>query len=79
MPRHTFSLPEETIKRVERAREDGESLSATVARLLEAGADVAEGLQVPSYVGIARGGPRDLALNDEKYLAEIFDEADPYD
>ena len=51
---------------------EGESFSATVARLIEQGAR-AEGEQdPPRYVGSGEG-PRDLGIKLEKYLREALE------
>jgi hypothetical protein len=76
MPRRTISISQATIDRVESIRREDESFSAAVARLIEAGGDVAEGLTVPSYVGIASGAPSDLSSRDEQILTEIFSSPD---
>ena len=55
---------------------EGESFSAAVARLLDEGARAGEERPVPSYVGIAEGGPGDLGLNFEKYLDEVLGAVD---
>lgn len=72
MARRTVYLPE-SVERLAResARED-ESFSATVARLIEAGARAGDAPRMPSYVGSGQG-PEDLGLNSEKYLKEIFE------
>jgi hypothetical protein len=73
MARHTIYLPEsvETLAR-DNARE-GESFSATVARLIEAGVREEGGLDMPSYIGSGEG-PEDLGLNAEKYLRESLND-----
>jgi hypothetical protein len=73
MARRTIYLPESVEKLArENARED-ESFSATVARLIEAGARVAGTNDFPDWMG-AGEGPEDLGLNHEKYLREIFED-----
>lgn len=69
MARRTIYLPAsvEALAR-ENARE-GESFSATVARLIESGARAGGDAKLPSYIGSGEG-PEDLAVNDEKYLRE---------
>ncbi len=70
LARRTIYLPE-TIEALARSNaREGESFSATVARLIEAGA---QSPGKPSYVG-AGEGPDDLGLDAEKHLAEIFEE-----
>jgi hypothetical protein len=49
----------------------GESYSATVARLIDAGARALNGPRRPSYIGIGEG-PDDLGFNAEEYLRRIF-------
>lgn len=69
--RRTIYLPD-TIEALAREHAlEGESFSATVARLIEAGAGVADGPRVPNYVGSGHG-PGDLSRNAERYLREIF-------
>lgn len=69
MARRTIYLPEsvEALAR-ENARE-GESFSATVARLIEAGARTAGTDDLPDWIGSGEG-PEDLGLNAEQYLRE---------
>ncbi len=50
---------------------NSESFSATVARLIEEGAELVPEGRVPSYVG-AFDGPGDLSSRDEEILREIF-------
>ena len=70
MARRTIYLPE-TIEALARANAlEGESFSATVARLIEE-AVAGEGESEPlSYIGSGEG-PDDLGLNAEKYLRAI--------
>jgi len=71
MPRRTIHIPESTDALVRELAEDGESFSAAVTRLIEAGAAATEGKHPPRYVGIA-GGPRDeLGRRAERYLREL--------
>ena len=73
MPRRTVSLPSAVDELVHEIAEDGESYSATVARLLEAGARATRAGRRPKYVGSGRsGGPRDLARHYERYVAEAL-------
>jgi hypothetical protein len=67
MPRRTIYIPESTEKRVRALAEEGESFSAAVTRLLEAGATAVDGRRVPSYVGTGEG-PSDLGRRAEWYL-----------
>jgi hypothetical protein len=50
---------------------EGESYSATVARLIDVGARALNGPRRPSYVGIGEG-PEDLGVNAEEYLRRLF-------
>lgn len=70
MVRRTISLPDNTEALVRRMARDGESFSAAVARLIEAGARSLEGRRAPSYVG-AGDGPDDLGRRAESYLNEL--------
>ena len=75
MPRRTIHIPESTDSLVRDLAEEGESFSAAVTRLLEAGAAAVEDRRrVPSYVGLGGNGPRDLGRNYEKYLREQLSE-----
>lgn len=73
MARRTIYLPEsvEALARVN-ARE-GESFSATVARLIEVGAEAGGWDEMPDWIGSGEG-PEDLGINAEKHLQEIIDE-----
>ena len=73
MPRRTIYIPESTEKRVRALAAEGESFSAAVTRLLEAGAVAVEGKRAPRYVGTGeRGdGPTDLGRRAERYLREL--------
>lgn len=75
MARRTIYLPDSVEKLARESAREGESFSATVARLIEAGARVGEEPRVPSYVGTGEG-PEDLGLDSEKYLREIFEQWD---
>ena len=72
MPRRTIHIPESTDSLVRELAEEGESFSAAVTRLLEAGAAARAENRVPSYVGIASGPAEELGRNHEKYLKELF-------
>ncbi|MGZ5313543.1 MAG: hypothetical protein ACXWEA_04990 [Solirubrobacterales bacterium] len=74
MARRTIYLSE-SIEALARANAiEGESFSATVARLIEAGV-AADGMgEMPRYVGSGEHGPDDLGLNSEKYLREMAEE-----
>ena len=71
MPRRTISISESTDKLVRELAQEGESFSAAVSRLIEAGANAIEAGRVPSYVGSGEG-PADLSLRAEEYVREIF-------
>lgn len=73
MPRRTISISQKTDQLVRDLAGEDESFSATVTRLIEAGAKAAEGARVPSYVGSGTG-PADLSARAEDYLREIFSE-----
>jgi hypothetical protein len=74
MTRRTVNLPPSIDSLVrEMADDEHESYSAMVARLIDAGARALRGPRPPSYVAAAGEGPKDLGLNDEKYLREIFE------
>jgi hypothetical protein len=73
MARRTINLPDSVEQLARDLARDGESFSATVARLIEEGARAIEGgRRVPSYVGMGEG-PEDLGFNAEKYLREFFE------
>jgi hypothetical protein len=71
--RRTIYLPESVEKLARENAREGESFSATVARLIEQGVRADNGLQLPSYIGVGEG-PEDLSINAERYLAEIAEE-----
>jgi len=73
MARRTVNLPESVEALARRAAEPGESFSATVSRLIEAGVRATRGRHVPAYVGSGEG-PVDLGINAEKYLRELAEE-----
>jgi hypothetical protein len=70
MVRRTVNLPESVDALVRSLAEDAESFSATVSRLIEAGARATRGRRPPSYVGIGEG-PGDLGRKAEQYLREL--------
>ena len=70
MARRTVSLPDDTEALVRRMAREGESFSAAVTRLIEAGARSLEGRRSPSYVG-AGNGPDDLGRRAEAYVQEL--------
>jgi hypothetical protein len=67
MARRTVNLPESVEALARESAEDGESFSATVARLIEAGAEATRGKNLPAYVG-SFDGPEDLSELAEYYL-----------
>ena len=71
MPRRTIYITESTERRVRALAREGESFSAAVTRLLEAGAAEVEGERVPSYVGVGDGPPDELGRKVEQYLREL--------
>ena len=71
MPRRTIYIPESTETLVRDLAEDGESFSAAVTRLIEAGAAATTGKRPPRYVGIAGGPPDELGRRAEEYLREL--------
>jgi hypothetical protein len=70
MARRTINLPDsvEALARSEAA--DGESFSATVARLIEDGVRARRGRRRPSYVAVGEG-PEDLGRLAEQYLRDV--------
>ena len=69
MPRRTIHLSESVDELIRRMARPGESFSATVARLIEAGVRSTRGRRPPSYVATGEG-PDDLAGLAERYLRE---------
>jgi hypothetical protein len=70
MARRTISLPDSVDALAREAAEEGESFSATVARLIEAGARASRGRKRPRYVGSGEG-PSDLGRVAEDYLRDL--------
>jgi hypothetical protein len=70
MARRTVNLPDSVDALAREQAVEGESFSATVARLIEAGARVSRGRRPPSYVGTGEG-PDDLGRLAERYLREL--------
>jgi hypothetical protein len=68
--RRTVTLPESVDELVRDAAEVGESFSAAVTRLLEAGLRASTPGSRPSYVA-AGSGPRDLGRRADEYLREL--------
>ena len=69
MGRRTVYLPDSVEALAREHAEEGESFSATVARLIERGAR-ASGRRRPDYVGSGEG-PDELGLLAERYLQEL--------
>ncbi len=63
-------LPDSVEATVRELAEEGESFSATVARLIEAGARSVRGRKRLSYVA-SGDGPDDLGRMAERYLKEL--------
>jgi hypothetical protein len=72
MARRTISLPQGIDDLARESAHDGESFSATVARLIEQGARAERGALRPRYVA-AGEGPEDLGRATERYLRELVD------
>lgn len=68
--RRTVSLPDSVDMLVREMAEEGESFSATVSRLIEAGARSLRGGRRASYVA-SGDGPEDLGRMAEKYLRDL--------
>lgn len=72
MVRKTITLPESTVELVRDQAREGESFSATVARLIEEGARLRSDGRTPAYVGSGEGPP-DLSLRVEEYVREAIE------
>lgn len=72
MARRTVNLPQSVENTVRELAADGESFSATVSRLIEAGARSLRGGRRPSYVATGEG-PEELGRMAERYLREPAD------
>ena len=70
MARRTVFVPDSVDRLVHDMGLEGESYSATVARLVEAGARALRGRRAPSYVGTG-DGPQDLGRLAERYLRDL--------
>jgi hypothetical protein len=68
MDRVTISLPQSIEDLARESAREGESFSATVARLIEQGAAAERGARRPRYVA-SGDGPVDLGEAAERYLA----------
>ena len=72
MARRTISLPQSIEDLARDSAREGESFSATVARLIEQGARVEGGARRPRYVA-SGDGPEDLGRAAERYLNELVE------
>jgi hypothetical protein len=70
MARRTVNLPDSVEALAREHAKDGESFSATVARLVEAGVRATGGRRPPRYVASGEG-PEDLGGLAERYLREL--------
>lgn len=70
MGRTTVNLPDSVEELARDAAQEGESFSATVARLIEEGARASRGPKPPRYVASGEG-PDDLGRAAERYLREV--------
>jgi len=68
--RRTVNLPESVEALARESAEEGESFSATVARLIEAGARATRGRRRPRYVGSGEG-PDELGRLAERYFRDL--------
>jgi hypothetical protein len=73
MVRRTVNFPESVDMLVREAAEEGESFSATVARLVEAGARAGRPARPPRYVSAGGSGPEDLGVRAERYLRDLVE------
>lgn len=67
MPRRTIYLPDSVDELIREHAREGESLSATIVRLIELGALTGDEEDWPDWIGSFEG-PGDLGINAEKYL-----------
>ena len=73
MVRRTVSLTQRIDTLIRDAAHPGESYSATVVRLIEAGARALGEGRAPGFIGIADDeGPDDLSRNVETYMRQIL-------
>lgn len=70
MARRTIHIPDGTEALVRELAQEGESFSAAVTRLVEAGASALERGRIPGYVASGEG-PDDLGRKAEAYLREL--------
>jgi hypothetical protein len=72
MPRITISLPPSVEALARESAREGESFSATVARLIETGVKAKSGARRPRYVA-SGDGPPDLGEAAERYLSDLVE------
>jgi hypothetical protein len=70
MARRTVFVPDGVDRLVHELAAEGESYSATVARLIEAGVESLRGRKPPRYVASGEG-PEDLGRMAERYLRDL--------
>lgn len=70
MVRRTVNLPENIDELVREVAEEGESFSAAVSRLIEAGARALQVGRRPRYVASGEG-PEDLGRKADEYLRAL--------
>jgi hypothetical protein len=70
MARRTVNLPDSVESLAREHAQEGESFSATVSRLIEAGARATRGPSRPRYLGSGEG-PDELGRLAEHYLREL--------
>jgi hypothetical protein len=70
--RRTISLPQSIEDLARESAREGESFSATIARLIEQGARAERGARRPRYVASGEG-PEDLGEAAERYLRELVE------
>lgn len=73
MVRRTVSLPESTDALVRELAEEGESFSAAVTRLIEAGAAAIDSGRYPSWIGSVEG-PGDVSSRSDDYIRQVIAE-----
>jgi hypothetical protein len=75
MTRRTLALTESVDALIPQMAQPGEPYTATVARLVQAGAGSLRGRKPPAFIGVVDGdGPRDLSRHTETYLRELLAE-----
>jgi hypothetical protein len=70
MARRTINLPDSVEESARESAHEGESFSATVARLIEQGVRAERGPRRPRYVGSGEG-PDELGRDAERYLRDL--------